>query len=281
MVFIRLSLTVSWFFSSDLFSKLIITMQITDTHSHIYLDDFDQDRSEMLKRAEMEGVKKILMPAIDSITHEKVIESENLNQGQCIAMMGLHPCSVKENFMDELAIVKKYLTQRKFIAVGEIGLDFYWDKTFIKEQFEAFHKQIEWGLEFNLPIVIHSRNSIDQCVEVVKLRQNGKLKGVFHCFSGSLVQANEIIELGFYLGIGGVLTYKNSGLDKVLEQIDMKHLVLETDAPYLTPVPFRGKRNECSYIKYVAQKLAEVKRISLEEVADITTVNAEKLFGKL
>ncbi len=288
MVFIRLSLTVSWFFCSDLFSKLIITMQITDTHSHIYLDDFDLDRSEMLKRSEMEGVTKILMPAIDSITHEKMIESENLNQGQCIAMMGLHPCSVKENFMNELAIVKKYLTQRKFIAVGEIGLDFYWDKTFIKEQFEAFHKQIEWGLEFNLPIVIHSRNSIDQCVEVVKLRQNaclpdrqGKLKGVFHCFSGSLVQANEIIELGFYLGIGGVLTYKNSGLDKVIEQIDMKHLILETDAPYLTPVPFRGKRNECSYIKFVAQKLAEVKKISLEEVADITSANAENLFGKL
>ena len=256
-------------------------MEITDTHSHIYLDDFDQDRSEMLKRSETEGVTKILMPAIDSITHEKMIESENLNHDQCIAMMGLHPCSVKENFMDELAIVKKYLTQRKFVAVGEIGLDFYWDKTFIKEQFEAFHKQIEWGLEFNLPIVIHSRNSIDQCVEVVRLRQNGKLKGVFHCFSGSLVQANEIIELGFYLGIGGVLTYKNSGLDKVVEQIDMKHLVLETDAPYLTPAPFRGKRNECSYIKYVAQKLAAVKKISLEEVADITTVNAENLFGKL
>jgi TatD DNase family protein len=281
MVFIGLSLTLSWFFSPDLSSNLIITMQITDTHSHVYLGDFAEDGNEMLKRAEMEGVCKILMPAIDSETHGQLIEAERLHPNQCFAMMGLHPCSVKENFWEELELVKKYLGQRKFIAVGEIGLDFYWDKTFIKEQFESFYQQVEWALKYDLPIVIHSRNSIDQCVEVVRLKQTGKLRGVFHCFSGSIDHAKEIIELGFYLGIGGVLTYKNSGLDKVVDQIDMKHLILETDAPYLTPVPFRGKRNECSYIKYVAQKLAEIKKISVDEVAAITTANAENLFGKL
>jgi len=256
-------------------------MQITDTHSHIYLDEFATDRAEMLLRAEKEGVRKILMPAIDSQTHEQMLALEKLNPAQCFAMMGLHPCSVKENFKNELAIVDKYLSERAFKAVGEIGLDFYWDKTFVNEQIDAFQQQINLALNFNLPIVIHSRESIDQCIEVVKKMQNGKLKGVFHCFSGSIEQANEITRLGFYLGIGGVLTYKKSGLDKVLEQIDMKHIVLETDAPYLTPVPFRGKRNEPAYIKYVAEKLAEVKNISLEEVAMITTANAEVLFGKL
>ncbi|TMI65778.1 MAG: TatD family deoxyribonuclease [Bacteroidetes bacterium] len=256
-------------------------MQITDTHSHIYLDEFATDRAEMLLRAEKEGVRKILMPAIDSQTHEQMLALEKLNPAQCFAMMGLHPCSVKENFKNELAIVKKYLSERNFKAVGEIGLDFYWDKTFVNEQIEAFQQQINLALNSDLPIVIHSRESIDQCIEVVKKMQNGKLKGVFHCFSGNIEQANEITGLGFYLGIGGVLTYKKSGLDKVLEQIDMKHIVLETDAPYLTPVPFRGKRNEPAYIKYVAEKLAEVKNISLEEVAAITTANAEILFGKL
>lgn len=256
-------------------------MQITDTHSHIYLDEFEADRAEMLLRAGKEGVRKILMPAIDSQTHEQMLALKKLNPAQCFAMMGLHPCSVKENFKDELDIVKKYLAERDFRAVGEIGLDFYWDKTFVNEQIEAFQQQINLALNSNLPIVIHSRESIDQCIEVVKKMQNGKLKGVFHCFSGSIEQANEITGLGFYLGIGGVLTYKKSGLDKVLEQIDMKHIVLETDAPYLTPVPFRGKRNEPAYIKYVAEKLAEVKNISLEEVAAITTANAEALFGKL
>ena len=221
------------------------------------------------------------MPAIDSQTHEQMLALEKLNPAQCFAMMGLHPCSVKENFKNELAIVKKYLSERNFKAVGEIGLDFYWDKTFVNEQIEAFQQQINLALNSDLPIVIHSRESIDQCIEVVKKMQNGKLKGVFHCFSGNIEQANEITGLGFYLGIGGVLTYKKSGLDKVLEQIDMKHIVLETDAPYLTPVPFRGKRNEPAYIKYVAEKLAEVKNISLEEVAAITTANAEILFGKL
>ena len=256
-------------------------MHITDTHSHIYLAEFANDRDVMLKRAEAEGIKKVLMPAIDSTTHEEMIGVEKLNPGQCFAMMGLHPCSVKEGFKEELSIVKKYFSQRNFIAVGEIGLDFYWDKTFVTEQFEAFRLQINWSFDLDIPIVIHSRSSIDQCIEVVSKQQNGKLRGVFHCFSGNIEQAQQIIELGFYLGIGGVLTYKNSGLDKVMEQVDMKYIVLETDAPYLSPVPFRGKRNEVSYIKYVAQKLADIKKISMDEVATITTANAESLFGKI
>lgn len=256
-------------------------MQIIDTHSHIYVGEFDEDRDDMLTRAEKEGVEKILMPAIDSATHAQMIEIEKLNLGQCFAMMGLHPCSVKENFKGELSIVKNFLAQRNFLAIGEIGLDFYWDRTFTTEQFEAFRLQIEWALEKNIPIVIHSRNSIDECIEVVNEKQNGNLKGVFHCFSGTVEQANQIIDLGFYMGIGGVLTYKNSGLDKVIEQVDMKYIVLETDAPYLTPVPFRGKRNEVSYIKYVAEKLADIKRITVEDVANITTANAKMLFGSL
>ena len=220
------------------------------------------------------------MPAIDSKTHDKMLEIEKLNPAQCFAMMGLHPCSVKENFRDELAIIKKYLAEREFVAIGEIGLDFYWDKTYVVEQFESFRLQISWARHLELPIVIHSRNSIDQCIEVVRQKQNGKLSGVFHCFSGSLEQAKEIIGLGFYLGIGGVLTYKKSGLDNILELIDMKHILLETDAPYLTPVPFRGKRNEPAYIKLVAEKLAGVKGIPVEEVAKITTENADALFYK-
>ena len=256
-------------------------MQITDTHSHIYLPEFEADRAGMLLRAEKEGVSKILMPAIDSSTHLQMLELENLNPAQCIAMMGLHPCSVKQNFRDELALIKKYLVERKFVAVGEIGLDFYWDKTFTAEQYEAFHQQIEWALEIDRPIVIHSRNSTDECIQVVKEHQLGKLKGVFHCFSGNAEQVQQVIDLGFYLGIGGVLTYKNSGLDKAIENVDMKYVVLETDAPYLTPVPFRGKRNEPAYLKYVVEKLAILKNISVEDVAAITTANAEMLFGKL
>jgi len=196
-----------------------------------------------------------------------------------LSMMGLHPCSVKENYKDELVIAKNYLEKRSFKAVGEIGLDFYWDKTFTKEQYESFQSQIELALQFDIPIVIHSRNSIDECIKVIAENQKGNLKGVFHCFSGNEKQAKEIIELGFYLGIGGVVTFKNSGLDKVMADMDMKNVVLETDAPYLAPVPFRGKRNECSYLKYVVEKLSEIKNISKEEIEYITTKNAKELFS--
>ena len=254
-------------------------IMLIDTHCHIYLKDFDEDRKEMLAKAENEGVKLFLMPAIDKITYQLMRDVEKSYPGKCLAMMGLHPCSVKQGFEDEIAFVEKKLSESKFIAIGEIGLDFYWDKTFIDEQYVAFQQQIELALKHSLPIVIHSRNSIDECIQVVKQNQKGNLKGVFHCFSGNKEQAGQITDLGFYLGIGGVITFKNSGLDKVVKEVEMKHIVLETDSPYLAPVPFRGKRNECSYLKFVVEKLAEIKNISREEIADITTNNAKELFS--
>jgi len=208
-----------------------------------------------------------------------MLQLEQQYPGQCIAMMGLHPCSVKENVEKELTIVRNYFEQRSFLAVGEIGLDFYWDVSFKEQQYTSFHMQIDLALHYDIPIVIHSRESTDECIRVVKEHQKGNLKGVFHCFSGSAEQARQITDLGLYLGIGGVLTFKKSGLDAVMKETGINQVVLETDAPYLAPVPFRGKRNECSYIKYVAQKLADIKQISLEDAAAITTKNAEDLFG--
>ena len=252
---------------------------IIDTHSHIYLAEFDLDRADMLKRAENEGVEIILMPAIDNETHSVMIEAEQDFLGKCLAMMGLHPCSVKEGYKDELEIVRTHFEQRRFVAVGETGLDFYWDRTFTNEQYESFQIQIELAIQYDIPIVIHSRNSIDECIKVIGENQKGNLKGVFHCFSGNTEQAKQIIELGFYLGIGGVITFKNSGLDKVMDNVNLKDVILETDAPYLAPVPFRGKRNECSYLKYVVEKLSEIKNVSKEEIARITTTNAKELFN--
>ncbi len=254
-------------------------MTLIDTHSHIYLPEFEPELAEMLKRAEKEGVGKILMPAIDSSTHQQMLDTEQSHPVQCMSMMGLHPCYVKENYKAELAIARAYLEKQHFKAVGEIGLDFYWDKTFTEQQYAAFNEQIEWALGYSIPIVIHSRESTDECIEVVAAHQKGQLTGVFHCFSGDTEQAQKIIDLGFYLGIGGVLTFKNSGLDKVMEHMSLENVVLETDAPYLAPVPYRGKRNEPSYLKYVVEKLSTIKNISIEEVAEITTANAEKLFG--
>jgi TatD DNase family protein len=255
-------------------------MALIDTHSHVYLDEFRNDRSEIIKRAENEGVESVIMPAIDSSTHSAMFEMETQFPA-CHCMMGVHPCSIKDNYQSELKIALDFLSKRKFVAVGEIGLDYYWDKTFITHQKAAFNEQIKWALDFDIPIVIHSRDSIDDCISVVRQHQNGKLKGVFHCFSGSESQAKEIIELGFYLGIGGVVTFKNSGLDKVMQNISLDHAVLETDAPYLAPVPFRGKRNEPSYLKYVVEKLSGLKNISKEQVAEITSFNARKLFSAL
>lgn len=253
-------------------------MPLIDTHSHIYLPDFKEDIVGVLQNAENEGVEKILLPAIDNSTHEQMLELEKMAPEVCLAMMGLHPCSVKENFREELKIAREHLDKRKFVAIGETGLDFYWDKTFTAEQYIAFNEQIEWAKEFDIPVVIHSRNSIDECIDVIKEQQDGRLKGVFHCFSGNEEQAGKIIDLGFYMGIGGVATFKNSGLDKVMKEIDMKHIVLETDAPYLAPVPYRGKRNEPAYLKYIVTKISEIKGISTEEVADYTINNSIQLF---
>ncbi|MFZ1451640.1 MAG: TatD family hydrolase [Ferruginibacter sp.] len=252
---------------------------IVDTHCHLYLVEFKNDINEVIKRAGDEGVTKFYLPAIDSTQIENMLLLETKFPGKCMAMMGLHPCSVKDNYLDELAIVKEWLTKRKFAAVGEIGLDFYWDKTFVMQQYEAFRLQIELSIAYKIPIVIHSRDAMQQCIDVVKEYRSGSVKGIFHCFGGTAENSNEIIDAGFYLGIGGVLTYKKSGLAEVLEKIDLKHIVLETDSPYLTPVPFRGKRNESSYLKYIIEKLAEIKKIPVDEVATITTANAEKIFG--
>jgi TatD DNase family protein len=252
-----------------------MTMYFIDTHTHIYLSEFDDDREAMMQRAKEANVRTTILPAIDSSTHETMLNVESTYEN-CYAMMGLHPCSVNQDYKTELGIVEMHLKHRKFVAVGEIGLDFYWDKTFTGQQYQAFHKQIEIALQYNLPIVIHSRNAIDECINVVK--EHPEVTGVFHCFSGNEEQAGKIINLGFMLGIGGVVTFKNAGLDKVIETIGLSNVILETDAPYLAPVPYRGKRNEPSYIKLVAEKLSSLCNLAVEEIAELTTENAKKLF---
>lgn len=254
-------------------------MTLVDTHSHIYLPEFASDRRAMLERAEKEGVTKILLPAIDRETHPELFHLEEAFPGSCLPMMGVHPCSIRENYREELAAARELLEKRKFWGVGEIGLDFYWDLTFKEQQYAALQEQLEWAMHFDLPVSIHSRNATAECIDVVSTLQKGNLKGVFHCFSGDARQAQQAVDLGFYLGIGGVLTFKNGGLDKVMEHVSLAHVVLETDAPYLAPVPFRGKRNEPAYLRYVVEKLAELKKISPEEVSRITTANAHSIFG--
>lgn len=254
-------------------------MQIIDTHTHLYLEEFQADIDEVLNRARAEGVCRFYLPNVDSSSITDLLKLEEQYPEEVIAMMGLHPCYVKENVLDELKLVEEWLQKRPFAAVGEIGLDYYWDKTFVTEQKQAFRQQMDWALELNLPIVIHSRESMQDCIDLVREKQNGQLRGIFHCFGGSADEAKEIIDLGFLMGIGGVITYKKSGLAEILPSIPLEHLVLETDAPYLTPVPFRGKRNEPSYLKYVVDKMAEALNISVEELAKQTTQNAQKLFG--
>jgi TatD DNase family protein len=246
-----------------------------DSHAHIYLPEFDADRARMLEKAAATGMKKVLMPAIDSSTHENMLKAED-SFPNCLSMIGLHPCSVTADPSAELEIVRNWLGKRKFIAIGEIGLDFYWDKTFTEQQYAAFHEQMKLAEAFDLPVCIHSRNATDECIDVVK--QHPQVKGVFHCFSGDLKQAEEVIAAGWLLGIGGVVTFKNAGLDKIIQVIGIDNVILETDAPYLSPVPFRGKRNECGYIPYVIEKISVLTGQSRSEIAAITTANCEKLF---
>ena len=254
-------------------------MELIDTHCHLYVSDFSADIDEVLRRAIDKGVCRFYLPAIDRESESALSNLEKRYPDICFAMQGLHPCSVKANYLIEISLVEEWLSKRKFAAVGEIGLDFYLDKTFIEQQFEALRIQIGLSLQYNLPIVIHTRNAMQETIDVVKEFVPKGVRGIFHCFGGSYQNAKEIIDAGFYLGIGGVLTYKKSGLAEVLEKIDLQHIVLETDSPYLTPVPFRGKRNESSYLKFVAAKLAQIKNVPVEEVAAITTANAEKIFG--
>jgi TatD DNase family protein len=252
---------------------------LIDTHCHLYLDDFKEDIEALLERAQKEGVQKFYLPAISSNETSALLQLEENYPGKCIAMMGLHPCYIKEDHQQQLEHVHQWLKKRKFAAIGEVGLDFYWDKTFTNEQYKAFQTQIDWALLYRLPVVIHTRNAMPETIDVLTTNKGKGLKGILHCFSGSYEDARSIIDLGFYLGIGGVITYKNAGLAEAIQDIPLEHLVLETDAPYLSPVPFRGKRNESSYLKYIVAKLAKIKNVTIEEVADITTRNAEKIFG--
>lgn len=256
-------------------------MRFIDTHSHIYDTGFQEDMDTVMAWAKSAGIEKIYMPGIDSTCIDAMMEMETKYPGICIPMMGLHPCYVKENYHEELAIVEGWLSKRKFAAIGEIGLDYYWDKTFAKEQQFVFEKQMQWGLDLELPINIHTRNAMGETIELVKPFAKKGLKGIFHCFSGSKESAEQIIEMGFLLGLGGVLTYKNAGVAEAVVDIPLEFLVLETDAPYLPPVPYRGKRNEPAFMIEVAKKLAEIKNIPLHVVAEKTSENAERVFNKL
>ena len=253
-------------------------MFFTDTHTHLYLNAFDDDRANVVKKAVEQDVKYMLLPNIDSSSIDPMFELCKAFPENCFPMMGLHPTSVKENYKEELEIISGWFEKQNFIAVGEIGIDLYWDQSFQKQQEEAFRFQIDLALKNEIPIVIHSRDSFDEIFNVLEDYRGSGLKGVFHCFTGSLEQANKAIDLGFYLGIGGVLTFKNSGLDKVIAEIDLKHILLETDSPFLAPTPFRGKRNESAYINLVANRLSQIKNIDREEIAKITTQNAIDLF---
>jgi TatD DNase family protein len=249
-----------------------------DTHAHLYDEQFDQDREQMIQRAIDSGVSKMYLPNCDSETIASMMHLAGLWPENCFPMMGVHPCYIKENYKLELEIAESWLQKEKFSAIGEIGLDYYWDTTFVAEQKEAFNLQMDWALSLHLPIVIHTRESIQDGIDMVRAKQNGNLQGIFHCFSGNADEAKQIVDLGFYLGIGGVATFKKSSLPEVLKDIPLEHIVLETDAPYLAPVPYRGKRNESSYIPIIGTKIAEIKNCSVEEVAAITTQNAERIF---
>jgi TatD DNase family protein len=253
-------------------------MFLVDTHCHLYSEEFETDIQTVIGNALSVGVQHFYLPGIDSSSIHNMLELEKKFPENCFAMMGLHPCYVKENYEQELAIVKEWLHKRNFIAVGEIGLDFYWDKTFATQQLFCFEQQMQWALEKQMPIVIHSRESMQATINAVKPFAKEGLKGVFHCFTGSYESAKEIIDMGFLLGIGGVITYKNAGLGQVVEKLGIDKIILETDAPYLTPVPYRGKRNEPAYLAYVINKIAEVTNLPANEITVKTTQNALNLF---
>lgn len=254
-----------------------------DTHTHIYDESFREDREAVIARAINQGISTLLLPAIDSKHHAQMFELVSAYPESCFPMMGLHPTSVKEGFLDELAVVERHLAEGgyRFVAIGEIGIDLYWDKSHEREQIEAFSKQLDLAIQVGLPTVIHTRNSMEVTLEIIEREFPQKVGGVFHCFSGNITQANRAIALGFLLGIGGVVTYKNSGLQKVVEQVGLEHLLLETDAPWLPPVPHRGARNEPSYIPIIAQKIAEIKGVPISTIAETTTRNAKRIFKRI
>ncbi len=254
-------------------------MIITDTHTHLYSKEFDEDRNEMIQRAIAVGVSRFFIPAIDSEFTQAMYDLEKAYPENIFLMMGLHPTHVKDNYLQELQHVEEELAKRKFFAIGEIGIDLYWDKTYLPEQQEAFKKQIQLAKQYKLPIVIHCREAFDEIFEILESEKSADLFGIFHCFSGTYEQALQAISYNMKLGIGGVVTFKNGKIDQFLNQIDLKHIVLETDSPYLAPIPYRGKRNESSYIVNVVDKLALLYNISKEEIARITTENSKAVFG--
>lgn len=250
-----------------------------DSHSHIYSADFSLDRDEVITRALEAGVERIVLPNIDSSSIKPLLDLTDTLPGLFFPLVGLHPTSVKEDFRKELQILEYWLGKRKFYGIGEIGIDLYWEKAFIEEQIEAFATQIGWAKERNFPVVIHVRESFTEVMEQLRKVYSPELRGVFHSFTGSFEDAEQIIELGFKIGINGIITFKNSGLSETIQKIDPKHLLIETDSPWLAPVPHRGKRNECSYIVNVAEKLAEIHQTSVQNIASITSKNAKELFG--
>ena len=253
-------------------------MQLVDSHAHIYLDQFNDDLPQVIERALEAGVERIYMPNIDHTSIDDMLEVADQYPDYCLPMMGLHPCSVNKDFEKELYLVEDWLTKAKFVAVGEIGTDLYWDKSYWPQQQEALKVQLSLARQHNLPFVIHCRDSIDETIGLVRGEHNEHSRGVFHCFTGSLKQAEHITKLGYKLGIGGVATFKNGGLNEVISGIDLKHFVLETDSPYLAPTPNRGKRNEPAYTKLVCEKIAEIRQTDPEEVGRITSSNAYQLF---
>jgi len=249
-----------------------------DTHSHLFLPEFDQDRHETVQRAINHGIKAIFLPNVDLDTIDQVFELADSFPENCFPMAGLHPESVHADYEEKLIRIEKIIEQKKVYGIGETGLDYYWDQTYKEQQKAGFDHQLKMAKKFNLPIVIHVRNSFDDVIELVQKNASPGLTGIFHCFTGTREEAEKIIGLGFYLGIGGIITFKNGGLDKVIPDIPLESIVLETDSPFLAPVPYRGKRNESSYVVLVADKIAQLKNITLEEVARTTTMNAQKLF---
>ena len=251
-----------------------------DTHTHLYSEEFNEDRNLVIERALEKGVTHFFLPAIDSETHEKMLKLESEFPENITAIMGLHPCSVRpESWEKELEMVKNYLDKRDFVAIGEIGIDLYWDQSTLDIQVKAFEFKIDWAIEKDIPIVIHTRNSFDEVFEVLERKKHPKLRGIFHCFSGDLGQAKHAISLQFLLGIGGVVTFKNGKIDQFLKEIPLENIVLETDSPYLAPVPFRGKRNESSYVNLVAEKLVDIYGVDFSVIDRITSENAKRIFG--
>lgn len=252
---------------------------ITDTHTHLYSSQFNEDQSAMMQRAKDAGVTRFFIPAIDSTYTDKMLQLEKDFPNEVFLMMGLHPTSVKENYLEELALVKEWIDKKTFYAIGEIGMDLYWDKTFLTQQQDAFKTQIQWAKEKKMPINIHCRNAFDEVFEVLESEKSDDLRGIFHCFTGTLEQAKQAVSYNMKLGIGGVATFKNGKIDKFLHEIDLKHIVLETDAPYLAPTPYRGKRNESAYLTNVVDKLVDIYGLSFDEIAAITTQNSKDVFG--